>query len=90
MCCLNVRTLSVTVTDAPQKGRLGRSRLLHRGDGAQDIEDLHRGQNPPYSNLAGDEKGRAASTTNMTSWSRSDVPALKTSIAMSAPCPFIA
>ncbi len=42
-----------------------------------------------YSNLAGEEKGLAASTTNMTSWSRSVVPALKTSIAVSGPCPFM-
>ena len=43
----------------------------------------------PHSNLAGDANGLLASTTNMTSWSRSVVPALNTSIGMSAPCPFM-
>jgi hypothetical protein len=38
---------------------------------------------PPHSKLDGDENGLVASTTNMTSWSRSVVPALKTSIDMS-------
>ena len=43
----------------------------------------------PHSNLAGNENGRVASTRNMTSWSRSVLPALKTSIGISAPCPFM-
>jgi hypothetical protein len=43
----------------------------------------------PHSKVAGDEKGLVASTTNMTSWSRLLVPALKTSIGVSAPCPFM-
>lgn len=42
-----------------------------------------------HSNLAGEEKGRVASTTNMTSCVRSVVPALNTSIGVSAPCPFM-
>jgi hypothetical protein len=42
-----------------------------------------------HSNFAGDANGLVASTTNMTSWSRSVVPALKTSIGMSPPWPFI-
>jgi hypothetical protein len=42
-----------------------------------------------YGNLAGDMNGLVASSTNMTSWSRSLVPLLKTSIGMSAPCPFM-
>jgi hypothetical protein len=53
------------------------------------------GMTPPifrrlaYGNLAGDMNGFVASSTNMTSWSRLLVPLLKTSIGMSAPCPFM-
>lgn len=35
------------------------------------------------------ENGLVASTTNMTSWSRSVVPLLKTCIGVSGPCPFM-
>lgn len=44
----------------------------------------------PQSSLACAEKGRVASTTNMTSWSRLEAPALKTTIGTSAPCPVMA
>ena len=43
----------------------------------------------PHSKLAGDENGRLASTTKMANSSRSVVPALNTSIGVSAPCPII-
>jgi hypothetical protein len=39
------------------------------------------------SNLAGDENGFAASTTNMTSECRSVEPLLETCIGVLAPCP---
>jgi hypothetical protein len=40
-----------------------------------------------HSNLAGDEKGRVASTTNITRALRSLAPLLETSIGVSGPCP---
>jgi len=43
----------------------------------------------PHLNLADGENGLVASATNITNWSRSTVPLLKTSIGMSAPCPFM-
>ena len=55
----------------------------------QSVRDVFRLPVLSHSNLAGDEKGRVTSTTNMTIWSKSDVPALKTSIGVSAPCPFM-
>ena len=46
-------------------------------------------QAPPQSIFAGDENGLVASTTNMIRAVKSVVPLLKTSIVMSAGCPFI-
>ena len=48
---------------------------------------IHAAPDPVYGNVAGDENGLVASTTNITSACRSAEPLLETCIGVSAPWP---